>query len=798
MMFKFDPVTTRVATMRERYRSTQPKLCTQRLRIVTEFYKENAQQTGILKRAMSFRNLCRKLTVRIFDNEVIVGNLASTYRGSTMFPENALHWFLEDYNAGLVPDRKLDPYIIDQEDIDYILSVVDFWDKESLGAHVDANIPEGYLSAIGNGVTIFSDHNNSTTPVGHFVPNYTKAMRRGFKAIRDDALAEMKKLEGRMFCTNVTKYNFYRAVSIVCEGLIIFSRRFADECRKQAEECAAPERKRELLEMADVLGWIMENPCRTYHDALQCMYLYHLALCLDGNMHGLSLGRVDQYLAGYYDADIAAGRITPERAQELMDMYFLKIAELNKFWAEALTHAIAGYTSGCLMTLGGVTKDGKDATTPVTYMMIQSAGRLILHDPPLALRIHKGTPDRLWEIAIETTKLCGGVPTFQNDDVIIPSLVGRGMTREDANDYCIVGCVEPAGTGNSWPACCGTGAEGYWNMANAFIHGINNGVNPFGAENGESPQTGLATGYLYEMETFEEVREAVRKQFEYFINWQVSLTNMFEHVAAQYMPVPLASATIDGCMESGSDVMDGGAKYNSTGFPGVGIGTVADSLAAIKYLLYDKKTVTSRELYDALISNWGGQGRTSSEYPQRGPALRQRRFLRRRAGDLGIRYVLTAHYAGDRAARILHGGALSDHVPRRVRQDHRGDARRAQGRRAFVGRYFAGPGARPKRPGGHPSVLGEAASGQVFRRDAAQHEISPHDAQHAGKHQEAFRTDKNIFRHGRHAAAVQCRFRGHTQTGAGKAGGIQGPRRAYCRLQRVLCRSVQGVSGRYY
>lgn len=607
-MYQFAPITPRVARMRERYRSTQPKLDTARIRIVTDFYKENAQLSGILKRAYNFKNMCEKLPVRVFKDEVIAGNLASTYRGSTLFPENALHWFKDDYDAGLVPNRSLDPYIIDEEDIQYVLSVIDFWDKESLSAKTDAYIPEGYMASVGNGVTVFGDKYNSTTPVGHFVPDYRKAMKVGFSAIRQEALDKMKEMEGKMFCCDVEKYNFYRAVVIACEGLIIFSKRFGQECLAQAKKEEDPTRRAELEEMAGVFDRIIDQPCQTFHEAIQCMYLYHLALCLDANMHGLSFGRVDQYLGEFYEADIAAGRITHERAQELMDMYFLKVAELNKFWATALTHAIAGYTSGCLMTLGGVDKSGKDATNEVTYMMLESAGRLILHDPPLALRIHQDTPEKLWHMAIETTKLCGGVPTFQNDDIIIPSLIGRGMEKEDANDYCIVGCVEPAGTGNSWPACCGTGAEGYWNMANAMMLALNNGINPYGAEAGkENPQTGLATGYLYDMKSFEEVKEAVYRQFEFFINWQVSLTNSFEYLAGQFMCQPLASATIDGCMEKGKDVMWGGAKYNSTGFPGVGIGTVTDSLTAIKYLCFDKKLCTTRELYDAIMCNWKGK-----------------------------------------------------------------------------------------------------------------------------------------------------------------------------------------------
>jgi len=607
-MYKLSPVTPRVTRLRKRYRTTQPKVCTARLSIVTDFYRENPQLTGILKRAKNFKNMCEKMPVLVNEDEVIVGSLASTYRGSAMYPENDLHWFLEDYKAGLVQNRPLDPYIIDPEDMDKILDAAQFWEKESLSAKVDEYIPDEYFPCVGNGVTIFKDKHNCGTPVGHFCADYEKVMRLGYGGIRAEAQAKMDELGCAMFGNSIEKYQFYRAITIVCDGMTLLSKRYAAECERQAGLAESPERKQELLEMADCLGWIAEKPCRNFHDAVQCMFFYHLGLCLDANMHGLSFGRVDQYLGGYYDADIAAGRTTPERAQEIMDLFFLKVAEFNKFWASALTHAIAGYTSGCLMTLGGVTKDGKDATNAVTYMMLQSAGRLVLHDPPLDLRIHKGTPDELWEAALETTKIAGGVPAFENDDVIIPALLDRGMSPEDANNYSLIGCVEPAGTGNSWPACCGTGGEGYWNMANAFLHAINNGYNPMPGPDGKPrPQTGLPTGYLYEMETFEDVKEAVKKQFAYFINWQVTLTNSFEYVAAEHMPQPLASATIDGCLEKGMDVMKGGAKYNSTGIAGVGIGTVTDCLAAIKYLVYDKKIVTARELYDALMTNWEGK-----------------------------------------------------------------------------------------------------------------------------------------------------------------------------------------------
>jgi pyruvate formate-lyase/glycerol dehydratase family glycyl radical enzyme len=608
IMYALSPVTDRVARIREKYRTTRPSICIARYKIITEFYKENPQLQGILKRAKNFKNICEKLPVLINPEEVIVGWQATKYRSCALYPETSFGWFLDELKAGTIPLRDTDPYDIDPKDAEYILNTGDFWRKECLSAKVDEYIPLGYFDVAGSGVTYFGSKNTCTSPVGHFVANFEKAMSKGFGAIKAEAKAKMDELEGVMFGNGAARYNFYRAITLVCDGMITLSKRYAKECERLASAETDPARKNELLAMADCLNWIMENPCRTFHDAIQCMFLYQLALCLDAQQHGISFGRVDQYLGSFYEADIAAGRITHEKAQELLDLFYLKVAEMNKIWPYFATLSGPGYTSGQLMTIGGVTKDGKDATNPVSFMMLQSAGRLVLHDPPQSLRIHKGTPQELWEAAIATTQIAGGVPTFENDDVIIPALMARGLPLESARNYCLIGCVEPQSCGDEWACPGGNGTESFFNLLNAFLLGINNGCNPFPGPDGKlGGQVGLPTGYLYEMETFEDVLNAVKKQIEYFVNWHISLVNTWEYVASEHMQLPLLSATIDGCMESGKDVMQGGAKYNSTGNAGIAIGNIADSLAVVKYMIYDKKLITARELYDAIMSNWEGK-----------------------------------------------------------------------------------------------------------------------------------------------------------------------------------------------
>lgn len=609
-MYQLAPITDRVKRMRELYRTTKPEICLSRYRLITEFYMENPAMTGVMKRAKNFKNICEKIAIRIGPDEVIVGAQSAKYKAAALYPENGIDWLIEEAKTNLIETRTLDPYIMHEEDKKYFLETVSFWSHEQMGAKFHAYVPEAYMPHAGNGITSVGFRGSGAGPVGHFCTGYNKAIRVGFGAIKAEADEHIAEYElAGMPTGTVEKYNFYRSISIVCDGMIILAKRYAELARKMASEETNPERKAELTMMAEGLDWIMEKPARTFYEAVQCIYLYQTCLCLDANMHGISFGRIDQYLGDFYERDIAAGTLTHEYAQELMDLFYLKVAEMNRPWDAVGTEGNPGYTSGQLMTLGGVDKDGNDASNAVTYMMLQTSGRLVLHSPPQALRVHKGTPEKLWEAALETTKIAGGVPSFENDDVIIPTLMSRGLTLESARNYCLIGCVEPGGCGDEWPACGGDGADTYWNIMGALFLAMNNGISPKGYRSNfkwEGTPVGPETGFFYDMTSFEQLLSAFETQVNYFMKWHVTITNIFEYVAREYLPQPVISATMEGCMESGKDVMYGGAKFNSTGVAGVGIGNVGDSLQMIKYLVFDTKKCTARELYDALEHNWVG------------------------------------------------------------------------------------------------------------------------------------------------------------------------------------------------
>ncbi len=613
MSWTLKPITERVLRQRALYRDTVPEICIARYKIITEFYMNHPELSGILRRALAMKEIFEKIPVRIGDDEVIVGAQSGKYRAGALYPENCVSFIKDEIGSGSIATRDIDPYLISEEDRQYINDTIDYWLKgESTHAKTQAYYPEQYAPHDFNGVTMIGRMTISDTPVGHFVTGYDKAIRVGFKAIKEEAVQKQKEIleQGMPGDTN-SKYNFYRAVEIVCDGMITLTKRYAALAKEKLAVEKDPKRKKELELMVETLSWTMENPARNFIEALQCLYMYQTCLCLEANMHGITFGRVDQYLGDFLERDLAAGVITEDYAQELMDLFYLKVAEMNKPWSHGATQSAPGYTSGQMMCMGGVDKDGNDASNKVTYMMLQCMARLVLHDPPQSLRIHKNTPPELWEAAIETTKICGGIPTFENDDVIIPALMKRGFTLEDARNYSPIGCVEPGGNGNDWPACGGTGSMSYINLPNAVLLAINNGrlpaalFSPRGGTTSTEP-VGLPTGYLYEMENFEQVKEAYRKQVEFFVRWHVIINNNAEYTTRELLPLPVVSATMEGCMEKGMDVMYGGAKYNGTGIPGIGIGNVADSLFMIKHLCFDTKKCTTRELYDALMNNWAG------------------------------------------------------------------------------------------------------------------------------------------------------------------------------------------------
>lgn len=609
-MYEFSEMTKRVERMRAAYRDTVPYVDTTRYKLVTEFYMANRNLTGNLKRALNFKNICENIPIFIREDELIVGSYTEKFKASALYPEYSIRWIIPEIESGLIETRTTDPYKIEEADKQYILETAPFWDEECLCAKVNPYIPEEYQRMANNCVLNFTAQDICPQPIGHFAPNYKRPIFEGFACVRDEAKRKMDELEATgMPGDGADRYNFYRGVHIVTDAMITFAKRYAQKAREMAGNESDPERASELAQIAETMDWIMENPARDFREAIQTLWFYQMCVLMDANMHGTSVGRVDQLLGEFAEHDIAAGVITREQAQELIDLYYLKVAECNKIWAARTALSSPGYTSGQLITVGGVDKDGNDATNVVTYMCLEAMGRMKMHSPTQGLRIHDNTPDKLWDCAIAVNKVAGGVPAYFYDGAIRPALEARGISPEDSWDYCLIGCVEPSIGGAEWPACGGLGISSYTNYANILLLALNDGKS---FRKGQDPlvdtetQFGPHTGMLSDMTSMEEVKQAYLEAMRFWVDWDAAMINVFESVARHVMPQPVVSAAMEGCMESGCDVMDGGAKYNSTGMSGIGLGNVVESLSVIDKVCFKDNVATPAELLEALKANWEG------------------------------------------------------------------------------------------------------------------------------------------------------------------------------------------------
>ncbi len=630
-MFQFAPMSDRIKRIRgKRDVFTSGRNMTinaERTKIYTDYYKSHENEYPLLKRAGAFYTWCANRQINIFGDDIFVGTPGPDERSLSPYIEWNCAWV-----PGVVNDtdenfkkawQSSDSIYMSDEQRIIFREAYEYWKDKNLSKMVEGGLTDDFWEAQGNGCILNSGGNNpiffsvSGLPQGHYVANFRKVVNTGFGEVRRQALEKIEAQKGKVFGNTAKSHVFYHAIVRICEGAILLSKRYAHACREKAMS-ETGDRKTELLNMAESLDWIMENPARTYWEGLQAIIFYQLMLSTDAQQHGQSIGRVDQYTGHLLRKQLDEGTITQELAQEYSDAFILRLSDiivlpgfvvnnervidLNSKGQSLYSSIYNGLTptAGVALTLGGQKPDGSDDSTPVTYSLLQTYGRMKFADPTVALRIHKNTPDEIWRLGIESSKLCGGIPQLQNDELIIKSLMDIGLSKEDAYDYSIVGCVEPAGTGNEWPACGTTGRESIWNMTDVILLTINGGVNP------RTGKMALPGKKLYEYESFEEVKEAFQAEMKYVLDWSVSYANMFELVYSHYFPCIVASTMTEGCLESGKDVTEGGARYNRTGMTACGTANVGDSLMAIKKLCFDDKTVSLRDMYDALMNNWEG------------------------------------------------------------------------------------------------------------------------------------------------------------------------------------------------
>jgi len=617
-MYKFSSATKRIEELRDRLRNRTIHVTSDRALIITEASKKYEHIVPIIKRPLMFKEIASQISVVADEDELFVGRKGRHYFSSAAYPE----WGNQDWIVGAVRNgdwtmREDGLYhnaeteevqlCISEEDCAALESIKEYWEKRKVGTVANAWFPDGYDELIRLAVSPYGER--SGVPLiglsaGHLIAGYPKILKRGYKALWQEATDWLTAHRGNMMGEDMNRYMFYKSAQISCESAMIFVKRYADAVAEKAAACKDPARKAELDFMADGLGNLVENPARNFWEACQGVIMYQLLITLETQIPSPSLGRFDQYTWPYLKKELAEGTLTHEQAQEMVDAFFLKVSSFYGAAPPQLVTITGVGNTYQHTTVGGVDpKTGEDATNPITYMVLETVGRLKLHDPTISLRFNKNSPDKLWECAISTSKLVGGLPLYQNDEVIIPTVMKeRGFSLEDARNYGIIGCQEIVGSGCDFPAGNGIFPPHTTIMfGTVFNMAINNGINPL---NGE--QCSVVTDYLYNMTSIEQVRDAYAVLSTYLLRMFISMNNYAEYISYYHLTQPMLSISMEGCMEKGMDCTAGGCTYNGFGGTATGLATIADSISTIKYICFDKKLATTRELYDAWMANWEG------------------------------------------------------------------------------------------------------------------------------------------------------------------------------------------------
>ena len=583
------PKSSRITRLVDHLYAKMPEIESYRAKLITESYKETEDQPIITRRAKAFSHILHNIPIIIRDEELIVGSNSIAPRGCQTFPEFSFQWLEDELDT--VATRTADPFYISEQAKADLREAHKYWKGKTTSELATAYMAPEAIRAIDH--NIFTPGNYFYNGVGHVTVKYWEVLEIGYEGIMAKAQAELDKCnvgDGDY----AERSRFLEAVIMSCQAVIDYADRYAKLALEMAEKCTDPQRKAELLVIASNCSKVPAKGATNFWEACQSFWFVQQLLQMESSGHSISPGRFDQYMYPYYKKDIESGAITRTAAQELLDCIWVKLNDLNKVRDAASAEGFAGYSLFQNLIVGGQDKDGNDVTNDLSFMCIEASMHVHLPAPSLSIRVWNGSPHDLLIKAAELTRTGIGLPAYYNDEVIIPALQNRGLSLADAREYNIIGCVEPqkAGKTEGWHDAA------FFNMCRPLELVFGNGMD-------QGEMVGIPTGDVTQMETFDEFYDAYKKQMEYCISLLVNADNAIDVAHAKRCPLPFLSSMIDDCIALGKTVQEGGAVYNFTGPQGFGIANMADSLYAIRQLVYQEKKFTMEELKEALAWNYG-------------------------------------------------------------------------------------------------------------------------------------------------------------------------------------------------
>jgi len=582
-----DCATDRVLDLKKRFLETSPEMCCNRALIYTSVYQNApADMPLILLRAKALRRTLEEMPIFILPGEVIVGHCASRPRSAEVFPEINISVIDEidqfetrEYNRLKVPS----------EVRSHLLEIENYWKGKTphdyLNNERDQKAKQGFRCGL-----LSNPHEWSG--FAHVAMDYRKILKEGIGGLMrsvEEALAALRSDD----CRLAEKQAFYHAELEVCQGLLSFAERYRQLILQQEAAETSVARRAELKNMAAVLETVPLEPARTFHEALQSIWFLQLLPQIEANGFSISLGRFDQYCFPYLAADLESGRLSLAQAQELLDLFWLRFCEVLRVDSKGAAEVNAGYASGQNLEVGGIDENGEDCTNLLSYMCLMANRHIKMNQPNFSVRLHKNTPQDFLDAVVLSIGAGNGMPQLLNDECIVPSLVEHGIPLQEAREYIAVGCDEIS-VHRHWARCNG----GYINLAKVLELTLGNGTDLKYSE-------ALFDGQK-NPETFEDLMERFRFFMRKGIELQVAEANLTDDIHRRILPLPAISLFLDDCVSLGRDCTDSGAHYNTTGLVAVGTATVADSLYAIKKLVYEQKRLSLQELVNILKNNFEG------------------------------------------------------------------------------------------------------------------------------------------------------------------------------------------------
>ncbi|WP_314743835.1 glycyl radical protein [Treponema lecithinolyticum] len=592
----FGELTDRMKHFREEVLSTPPRVCAQRALLTTQSYKLHADKPVILKRAYMMKNILENMSIYIEDDSLLAGNQASENRAAPIFPEYAMDWVIAELDE--FEKRSGDVFFISEKTKKELRSIAPFWEHNTTKDKGLAAIPPA--SKVFYDLGVIKAEGNITSGDAHIAVDYKRVLQKGLLDFKKQTERAIQKLNLTDF-NNLQKYYFYQAVLILIDASVQFAKRYADLAEEKAKKIqkTKPKRAAELKELSRILRKVPAHKADTFYEAVQSLWLVHLILQIESNGHSLSYGRMDQYLFEYYKRDIKNKVLTEEKACELLTNLWIKTFTINKIRSWTHTQYSAGSPLYQNVTVGGQTADKRDAVNPLTYLILRSVAQTRLPQPNLTVRYHSGLDDAFMKECVEVVKLGFGMPAFNNDEIIIPSFIKRGVKEKDAYNYSAIGCVEVAVPGKWGYRCTGMS---FLNFPKSLLIAMNDGVEP---KSGIKLTKGC--GHFKDMKRFADLQKAWDYTIRDFARHSVIIENACDIVLEKDVPDVLCSALCNDCIKRGKTLKEGGAVYDFISGLQVGIANLADSLAAIKKCVYEDKSISQKELWDALTNDFQGE-----------------------------------------------------------------------------------------------------------------------------------------------------------------------------------------------